>query len=163
MINHRDTGIGWHTVPYNDDYQTCERTCVEFRIYSKSIPPWEISSVLGIEPSSSVLARDWPGPIAAVNARRADRNGWFLSSEGVVFSKDSRRHFDWLLDTIEPACARLTALRAMGDVSMCVVCVWWARYGDGGPTLWPKHMARLALLDLELGYEFAYYQSDEPE
>jgi hypothetical protein len=43
---------------------------------------------------------------------------------------------------------------------MNVNCVWWSRYGDGGPTLWPEQMLRLAQLNLECSFEFAYYEDD---
>lgn len=85
-------------------------------------------------------------------------NGWFLSTGGVVASRDVRHHLDWLLERLMPARGALVALQQCAGVRMSVVCVWWSREGHGGPTLWPEQMRGLADLNLECSFDV--YLSD---
>jgi hypothetical protein len=54
----------------------------------------------------------------------------------------------------------LKALRQLQneqDLKMAVSCIWWSKAGDGGPVLWPEQMVVLADLNLECGFELAFY------
>jgi Domain of unknown function (DUF4279) len=128
---------------YDDGYETCERTVATLRIYG--VEPAVVTNYLKVDPSVAHV-----GPQA--------RSAWILSSDEHVSSKDLRRHLDWLLDMIVPGAAGLKALQAMEGVITNVTCVWWSAAGDGGPTLWPRQMRRLADPDLECSFEFAYYE-----
>jgi hypothetical protein len=75
-------------------------------------------------------------------------NVFFLSSEGAVASLDMRDHLDWFLTTLLLRKDQLLALQAQDGVVATGRCIWWSR-GQGGPTLWPEQMARLAELNLE--------------
>jgi hypothetical protein len=90
-------------------------------------------------------------------------NGWFLSSEDKVASKDVRRHLDWLLDLIWPARLPLADLQQTSGVKIDVNCVWWSASGHGGPTLWPEQMGRLAELGLECGFDVYFFGEEEEE
>lgn len=145
--------------PLDDSDPSCERTEATLAIYN--FDPDLVTQRLGVMPTSSqkvgvprVMHRGVP-VMGTVNS-------WLLSSENHVTSKDLRRHLDWLLDRVEPAGAQLRELQQHPDVRMAVRCVWWSALGRaGGPTLWPEQMARMAQLNLEIGFTFAYYGDDE--
>jgi len=143
-------------VPYDDMYQTCERTAAKLRVYGPTLECEQVTEYLHIQPSPSYAGRKKPDS----SHPQARHVAWMLSSEGHVESKDLRRHLDWLLLQIEPAADGLKQLQSMDDVVANVVCVWWSAAGDGGPTLWPEQMRRLAELDLECSFEFAFYGDD---
>jgi hypothetical protein len=140
----------------DDDYETCERTKATLRIHCADRSPVEISRALGIEPTKIVQvgvkirsSGIGESPVGKVNL-------WMLDSETFVQSKDLRTHLDWLLDQVEPSSTKLLQLRGEG-LLMDVSCVWWSKFGEGGPTLWPSQMHRLARLDLEVSIGFAFF------
>jgi hypothetical protein len=147
-----------HITSYDDSYPTCERTMAEFRVYPGDINPDEVTQMLGLEPTSTQrMGGQSTNSLGRV--RISKKNGWFLSSENSIDSLDLRRHLDWLLEKIEPSAEAITQLQRTTGVSMTVHCVWWSAHGEGGPTLWPIQMRRLAALDLECGFEIAFYGS----
>ena len=148
-----------YLTPIDDDYQTCERTKAVFRVHCADRSPRFITDLLEISPTRVVEAgvpaprgEGKIGPIGKVNL-------WILDSEGSVESCDLRRHLDWILQQLEPASGRICDLRR-DHIVMDISCVWWSKYGDGGPTLWPSQMSRIARLDLELSFSFAFYGGD---
>ena len=147
-------------IPIDDDYATCERTVAKLLIYPGKLNPDEISRTLEITPSetrtkgrqyTNSLGRTWSCPL----------NAWFLSSEGMVSSKDLRRHLNWLLDQVEPKGLQLLELQNEPGLGMTVNCVWWSVGGQGGPTLWPEQMERLAKLNLECAFDISFFGSDD--
>ncbi len=130
------------------DYPTCERTYATFRVYPDRLDPEEVTVRLGIEPSN------WQkrGEAGKPGSRPAKLHGWFLSSDGVVESRDVRRHLDWLLTRIVPKRDAILALQADG-CSMDVSCFWVSRFGHGGPSVLPAQMGELARLRLELWFD----------
>ncbi len=147
--------------PLDDDYQTCERTCAVLRVYPGAMSPSEVTNVLGVQPTDSVVAGQRGKENSLGLARTGKINAWLLSSEAAVHSRDLRHHLDWLLDAVEAAAAELKSLQAQPGVRMSVNCIWWSRYGDGGPAIWPEQMARLAQLNLECSFEFSNYSTEE--
>jgi Domain of unknown function (DUF4279) len=142
--------------PINDAEPACDRTCAQLLIYSSELKPKEITDFLkGIEPTAQVLSKQPEGEYPG----RA--NGWFLSSENFVNSKDLRTHLDWLLKMIAPRAVELTELQAREGVKMYVYCPWWAKYGGGGPSIWPEQMKMLSALNLECTIDFADYSEQE--
>ncbi len=148
-------------VPYNDSYQTCERTVAQLRLYSGEIRPAEVTGLLGIEPTESTEAGGLIISKETGRPRLTKYNAWFLSSENIVNSKDLRRHLDWLLDRLEACSEALHELQTRDGVQMQISCIWWTAHGGGGPVLWPSQMERMAHLNLECGFEFADYSGDE--
>jgi hypothetical protein len=148
-INSRFTTI-------NEAEPACERTCAKLLIYSPVLDSRAITSILGgLEPTSDVSARK-------SNGRYPGRaNGWFLSSEGTVLSKDLRTHLDWLLKTVWPVKSALIGLQEREGTKMYVHCPWWAHFGTGGPSLWPEQMKLLSDLNLECAIDFADYSDPE--
>jgi hypothetical protein len=126
---------------YNDEYATCGRTYATVRIFG--LPATEVGSALGIVATQTQSARVAP-------PKRPD--GWFLTTEGTIPSRDIRRHLDWLLDRLEPKAGTLAELRSRG-ASVDVVCYWLSANGHGGPILSPSQSKRLAALDLECGFD----------
>jgi hypothetical protein len=136
---------------YDDEYGTCRTTYATLRIYPGEIDPTEVTDRLGIEPSSwqrrgeAIQGRDGPPKVASLN-------GWFLSTEGLFPSRDSRRHIDRILDRLEPNAEALRSLQQEG-CRMDVSCFWISQSGHGGPEIPPRQMGRLAGLNLMLWFD----------
>lgn len=153
----KSDNIGSYFTPLNDFEENCERTVAILRIYSEEVTPAQVTELLGVAPTSSVT-KGQPIPTNTPDEFRLGKvNGWFLSSESVIQSKDLRRHIDWLLDQLNGSAEGLKLLQQRQGVRMCVYCIWWSRYGGGGPNLWPKQMRRLAEFDLECCFDFQHY------
>jgi hypothetical protein len=130
------------------EYPTCERTYATLRIYPESLDPSEVTARLGIEPTA------WQrrGETRRPGSRPAKLNGWFLTSERAVDSRDVRKHLDWLLGRVGPRADALLALQANG-CRMDVSCLWVSASGHGGPSVLPAQMRELARLNLELWFD----------
>lgn len=130
------------------DYPTCERTYATLRIYPELLDPADVTARLGIEPS------DWQrrGESRKPGDRPAKLHGWFLTSEGLIESRDVRKHLDWLLSRIGPRAEAIHALQSNG-CCMDVSCFWVSASGHGGPSVRPAQMGELARLGLELGFD----------
>ena len=146
-----------YATPLNDRWECCERTYAELRIYPGHIKPATVSDILGLEPTELVVIGE---PIIGTSAI-GKHNGWFLSSESFVDSKDLRAHLDWLLMMLQESVEGLRKLQNTIGVSIYVYCAWWSRCGECGPTLWPKQMRQLALLNLECSFSFIYTGGNE--
>jgi hypothetical protein len=148
-------GQGW----FLSDYPTCEQTHVTLRVYPESLDPGELTARLGLEPTC------WQrkGEASKPGGRVASLHGWFLSSEGVLPSRDVGRHLDWLLAQLLPRAEALLALQGEG-CRLDVFCFWVSASGHGGPTVRPDQMAALARLNLELGFDVYFGgEGDGPE
>lgn len=154
------TSLRSRRTPYDDTYESCERTYAELRIYTGAMEPHLVTNRLGIAPTSTqVKGESKANSLGRV--REVNLNGWFLSSDGKSSSMDVRRHLDWLLDKIEPVGQRILDLQEVAGVTMVVNCVWWSASGQGGPTLWPEQMQQLAGLNLECGFEIAFFGGEQ--
>ncbi len=148
-------------MPYNDEYQSCERTCAKLRIYGGELTPHEITEILGIMPTSCITRGESSVPNSLGRSVTHRLNGWFLSSEEHVKSLDLRRHLDWLINSISPHSNQLKILQDYPGVAVDVTCIWWSKSGHGGPTLWPLQMQPLAELNLECRFEISFYGDEE--
>lgn len=134
---------------YDDNYESCYETFVTLRIYSDTIIPEEITNILQVQPSESVTK----GEVYGINSKKVRKiNGWFLTSESFVNSKDCRRHFDFLADKIMPIKNKLKALQNK-DCEIDISCFWSSENGQSGPTLSPKQLKKLAELELEIWFD----------
>ena len=136
---------------YDDDYPTCSKAYAGLRIYHDDLDPDRVTGLLGIEPSQTqvrgqVLTRSTGRPFTP------PIGGWFLSTKGVIVSKDIRRHVDWILDRLAGKDQVLRSLQAEGN-RMDVFCYWLSASGHGGPILSPAIMRRLGELELEIGFD----------
>jgi hypothetical protein len=141
--------------PYNAGYETCERTCAELRIYPGDLDPRTVSARLSLGPTT-VRA-------AAETGRRIRPSHWALSSELHVDSMDTRNHLDWLLARLLPVRDAILELQREPSVRMTVWCVWWSKFAQGGPTLWPEQMGPLAELNLECTFDVSFYGDDDAD
>ena len=134
---------------YDDAYATCAATYSSLRIFSDTISAEQISRRLSIQPTRTHAVGD---PISARVYRPRTTHGWLLETRGVVDSRDSRRHIDWLLDQLIPAEAELHNLRAEG-ADANIFSYWVSARGHGGPMISPPQMEKLARLRLDCGWD----------
>lgn len=134
---------------YDDNYKSCHETYVTLRIYSDSISPEEISNSLHMQPTDSTTK----GEVVGIKTKKVRKhNGWFLTSDGIVDSKDCRRHFDYLADKINPFKDELKELKSKG-CEIDISCFWSSENGQGGPTLSPKQLKKLSELEIEIWFD----------
>jgi hypothetical protein len=144
-------------IMYDDDYGTCADTYASLLIYPVRTDPAAITGRLGIEPSmwqrkaGPKVGSSWP----------AEVDLWSFSTKNRVESRDSRRHIDWLLDTIEGKAAELRSLQMEG-AWIVVSCYWLSLSGHGGPSISPGQMRRLGALNIELWFDVYFVGEEEP-
>ena len=129
---------------YDDEYSACKETYTTLLIYPGKNHPDKITELLEIEPSNISIKGE--------GKRGRKQNGWFLTTQDEIESKDCRRHIDWLLDIIEPKSKLLLQLQSEG-VRIEFTCFWVSVSGNGGPTLSPPQMKRLAILNIEIWWD----------
>lgn len=152
---------------YADDYGTCKRCSVSLVLYHESSEPAVVSGILGLAPHH----------IYSAEPRRVDRRSsntsdvvdavtaakpscWVLSSDGVIESRDVRRHLDWLLSLAGTRGDALRQLRAVGWRASVTV-FWVSATGHGGPVLEPYELAALGELGLPIWFDI-YFTDREP-
>lgn len=146
--------------PLDAEYETCEYTKVSLFVYPGDVSPHDVSLMLGIEPSKvHVRGEEVTGKLFG-RTRVIKVNGWFLESEGKVASLDVRHHLDWLLPPLFRKKKELLQLQSVPGLKMGINCIWYSRFGHGGPTLWPEQMLTLAELNLECSFD-VYFHADE--
>lgn len=138
---------------YSDDYKSCEETFVTLRVFYDSKPPDFVSDFLKLTPSRVQVKGEELGKNSKYNS-----NGWFLSSEGAVESRDARRHIDYLLDLVLPVKDKIEELQK-SSAQIDITCYWLSKSCNGGPTLSKQQLRKLA--DLGLNFWFDFYCSDE--
>lgn len=139
--------------PYNDAYPSCALCFVQLLIHGgDSYTPEEISALLDLQPDRTVRKGDVFQSFTG-KTRVETINFWKLSTRRRVDSYDLRRHLDYVLALLEPRKDALARLQKRDDTLLYVRALH-AAWG-GGPVLWPRQMAGLAALDLELGFECA--------
>ncbi|MBX3115237.1 MAG: DUF4279 domain-containing protein [Fimbriimonadaceae bacterium] len=140
---------------YHDDYPTCRQTYVSL-CFRGNADPNSITQSLCIEPVRSSA----PGDLSLTGQIRMDSN-WVFSSEGLVDSRDTLHHLDWLLQNLNGKDDAINKLQDEGWKA-CIWVFWDSKSGHGGPTLTPYTMKRLAELSLVLYFD-NYYSSDNEE
>jgi uncharacterized protein DUF4279 len=141
---------------YDDNYGTCKETSTSFRIMHPDLDLDAISQQLDLTPT-------WTRRKGQIYDGRKNPNRisiWALDTEGIITSRDARRHLDWLLDQLEPKAAVLAQFREHG-YEMDLYCMWCRLGGTGGPMLSPYQMARMATLELTIGFEFWHVDEED--
>jgi len=110
--------------------------------------------MLGVYPTESFAKGDKFGKKQLTRKS----NGWFLSTAGIIDSKDCRRHIDWIISKLAPYGESLEKLRTMG-AEVDLSCFWLSS-GQGGPVLSPLQMGELARLNLEIWWDIYLEQKD---
>lgn len=141
------------------DYPTCLETYATLRVFHDSLSPHEVTVVLGLQPKEIQTAGEtWVDGSGA--KRTVNLNGWFLSTEGRVNSKDNEKHLAWLVKKLSPKAKGLSELLRRGyRADIC--CMWDSKDGHGGPTLSPALMKTLATLGVPLWFD-VYFQGFVP-
>ena len=135
---------------YDDEYPSCFETHATLRIFSDSISPREVSAVLAIDPSEAFNKGE---PFGSRGLTRR-QNGWLLSTQSEVSSRDGRRHLAWLLDKLAPNAHALQALKGRGaeiDIS-----IYYVSSGQGGPTMSAGQMSVLGALGLDVWWDIYF-------
>jgi hypothetical protein len=146
------------TDEYDDDYATCKYTSAAFRLIHPTLDPDWITHQLQISPSWAYKKGDH----IKNNTTRTSKIGiWGLDTEGFVQSRDLRRHIDWLIDILHDKAHLIAELQKQG-YRVDIFCHWAGLGGTGGPTLSPRNMYGLALLNIEIGFEF-WHENEEEE
>lgn len=149
--------------PLRDENPDVDRVGAELVVYPGAMNPSEVTKLTGLRPTRTVVV----GQRSSVNSLGlssvGETNGWFLSSEGLVKSKDIRRHLDWLLAKLTEARSGLRELQGTVGARMYICCVFWTNSGGGSATLWPEQMHALAELNLECTFAFADYGEPDLE
>jgi Domain of unknown function (DUF4279) len=131
---------------YDDNYKTCLKTYASLRIIYEELEPDKISKQLGVRPTTSCRKGE-------LNTKKIpSRIGiWSLSTEGIIKSRDIRRHLDWLVDQLQGKESQFKAWKAQG-IKTDVFC-YWLSTGQGGPSISIRNMQRLSTFDLELSFD----------
>jgi hypothetical protein len=135
--------------PYDDNSAGCEETFARLDIVDEILDPGEITQLLSISPSEIIFKND----LLEGNEDHQPCSGWFLSSEGILDSKDSRHHLDWILDLISDKKDEFAELHNRG-YSVNITIIWVSYDGCGGPTITPYEMAILSDLKIKLWFNF---------
>lgn len=141
--------------PYDDDYATCKSTFATLRIFSDVVLPTDITTRLQLDPTECFKKGD------AMGSRGTSRkfNGWFLSSESFVNSRDTRRHIDWILAKIKTKTTEILTLHTDG-AEIDISCAWVST-GQGGPVISPPQMSLLSALNIEVWWDVYFDQDSE--
>lgn len=144
--------------PYDQEYGTCSYTHVWLRIMSEAVDPDAVTKMLSVAPTETQLAGT---PRSPKTEKLHKYSGWFLSTEGILSSKDARHHLDWILERVKGKNREFTMMRQQGYL-IDICCRWDSKSGHGGPTLSPYQMQILAELDTELWFDIYFdYPEDE--
>jgi len=145
--------------PYDDECMSCKKTYSTLRLFSDTLTPARISSALGLEPTQSLVKGE---PISAHVPRARTQHGWLLCTEHRVFSRDTRRHIDWLLEGLGSRPESLALLRS-DEVSADIFTYWVSARGQGGPILSPPQLTKLAHFGLECIFDIYSAPNDEEQ
>lgn len=132
---------------YNNNYETCSKTYVTLRIYYQKINSEKLTEYLEINPTRFQNKGD-----KKKNHSEIEINGWFLSSNENINSKDCRRHIDYLTDLLIPIKSKLKNIVDDGG-KIDFSCYWKSKNGQGGPTLSKEQFSKLAELEIELWFD----------
>jgi len=113
---------------YDDDYPTCAETFSTLRIFADEVSAAEITDALGVAPTESFLKGE---PHSKGLFRKA--HGWFYSTKKLSSSKDTRRHIDLILESLDGKGNAIKALHQRG--CKLDIMSYWVSYGQGGPAL----------------------------
>ena len=143
-----------HHADYDDTHSTCAETYSTLRIFSENTTPEEISSVLQMEPTKSFRM----GDRHAQGRLQRKTHGWFYCTKALSTSKDTRRHIDLILATLEGKTDALRRLHSRG--CRTDITSYWVSSGQGGPWLMPEQMRRLGELNIDVWWD-VYFAGDD--
>jgi hypothetical protein len=139
---------------YDDDYPTCAETFSTLRIFADEVSAAEITDALGVAPTESFLKGE---PHSKGLFRRA--HGWFYSTKKLSSSKDTRRHIDLILESLDGKSNAIKVLHQRG--CKLDIMSYWVSHGEGGPALWPYQMLKLGKLGIQVWWDIYSAEEDE--
>jgi hypothetical protein len=131
----------------------CAETFASLRFYGDALEPEEISRRLALEPTDRACRGD-QATSPSGKIRTAPTGRWILETQGQVDSTDLEQHVAWLLDRLEVTGIVPTTLPGVSQAD--VFCYWVSATGNGGPEFSPQTLARLARLQLTLGFDIYF-------
>jgi uncharacterized protein DUF4279 len=140
---------------YDDSYSTCIETYSTLRVFSDDISPGEITKLLQIEPTDAFRKGDSHN----LGKLKRKTNGWFYSTKKLSVSKDSRRHMDLILATLEGKDDPVKKLHIEG--CKIDITTYWVSVGQGGPSLMHQQMLKLGTLGIEVWWDIYFSGGDE--
>ncbi len=140
---------------YDDSYSTCVETYSTLRVFSDTVSPDEITTLLRVEPTTAFRM----GESHAGGRLKRKENGWFYCTKDMCDSRDTRLHIDLILAAFEGRKDAVEQLRIHG----CEIDItsYWVSSGQGGPWLMPQQMLKLG--DLGIGVWWDVYFPGESE
>lgn len=125
----------------------CTRTYSTLRIFSDEVDPEKISKTLGLEPTYSFRT----GDAYSVCKLTRKYNGWLLSTESSLDSKDTEDHIGFILAKLDGNADAVAGLQAAG----CELDIFsfWTSNGQGGPSLTAEQMLILGNLGIPVSWE----------
>ena len=140
---------------HSHDYESCEETYATLRLYSNDIDPDEVTVRFGVTPTETQRQGELRGCGRFIRV-----NAWFLSSKDHVQSTDLKDHLDWVLNQVLAKKDVLRDLQSAG-VKSDVACYWLSVTENGGPTLFPEQMEKLAALKLDCWFDVYFHKDKE--
>lgn len=144
---------------YDDQYPTCLECRCRLMVYSETYDIRNIGIILNLEPTLLRIKGD------IIKTKHSERSVpisfWELSSEASVKSKDLRRHINWLISKLSNKIDTLKKVKSNKDCTIFIQCVWWSRYGDGGPVIWPEQMQFFSDSNLDLKFDLYFEDGEE--
>jgi len=139
---------------YDHTYATCQETYSTLRIFCEGVTASDITNFLGVVPTKSFEKGE-----SHSHTLRRRTNGWFLSTQDLSDSKDTRYHIDLILGFLEGKAGAIDELRARG----CEIDItsYWVSSGQGGPELRPDQMVKLGAMGITVWWDVYFRRSSE--
>ncbi len=132
----------------------CTSTYATLRIFSKSIPPYEISKMLGLEPTK---LREIKTDSKYKHER--ETNAWLFTTKQKLISNKNHKHIEYLLKMLANKEFLLKSLRDVG-CETDIFC-YWEGNEQGGPSMSLDIMKRLVDMGLPVTWDNYFCKDDE--
>ena len=137
---------------YKKNYDTCELCYAEFVVIGDVFLNSHMDTTLFHTLSERKIDEIISFDCDSTGAER--KYSYFLSSKDLVDSRDIRHHINWLLRNIARERKLILQMQNESGLEMFVRCIWWSKYGDGGPVLSNRQIRQLATLRLPCVFQF---------
>jgi len=126
-------------IDFIDEYSACSRTYATLCLYHPEESPIIPTSILDISPDRTI-------------EEGAPKNGWFLSTQNRIQSRDIRRHIVSLLTKTPDFGNKLNEIR-LRKWDAHLDCFWESASGNGGPILDHKFISFVSSYNLDLTFD----------
>ena len=133
---------------------SCLETRATLRIFSESLPPDEVSRILG-----TAATRPRPKELDSKYRPRREYHYWSWSSDSQIHSLDGLEHVRAITTLLRDKHEELERLRQVGcEID---VCCYWVSSGQGGPSLEVSDLAALSSLGLAIWWDVYFGELEE--